>query len=74
MIHSGLLPDYRDTLSLVAKMTIVCLLFATTTICHWSPHQFDIKNAFLHGDLEEEVFMEQPLGFVALEGSGLVCK
>ena len=33
-----------------------------------------IKNAFLHGDLAKEVYMEQQLGFVAQGESGLVCK
>jgi len=32
---------------------------------HWPLHQLDIKNVFFHGDLEEEIYMEQPLGFVA---------
>jgi len=66
--------DYCDTFSLVAKMTTIRLFFAMAAIRHWSLHQLDIKNAFLPGDLEEEVYMEQPPGFVAQGESGMVCK
>lgn len=45
--------DYRDTFSLVAKNTSICLFLTMATICHWPLHQLDIKNAFLHGELEE---------------------
>jgi len=54
--------DYGDTFSLVAKKAIH----------HWPLHQLDIKNVFLHGDLEEEIYMEQPPSFVAHGEFGLV--
>ncbi|RDX85259.1 hypothetical protein CR513_33579, partial [Mucuna pruriens] len=66
--------DYGDTFSPVAKITNIRLLLAMTTIRHWPLHQLDIKNDFLHGDLDEEIYMGQPLGFVAQGESGLVCK
>ena len=66
--------DYGDTFSLVAKIAFVRLLLSMAAMCSWSLYQLDIKNVFLHGDLAEEVYMEQPPGFVALGKSGLVCR
>ena len=40
----------------------------------WDLHQLDIKNVFLYGDLAEEVYLEQPLGFVAQGEIGRVCR
>jgi len=49
----------------VVKMTTVHPFSAMAAIRHWSPHQLDTKKSFLHGDLEEEIYMEQPPGFIA---------
>ena len=54
-------------------MAYVRLLLSMAVMRSWYMFQLDIKNAFLHGDLAKEVCMEQPLGFVAHEESGLVC-
>ena len=66
--------DYYDTFSLVDKMTSVRLLLSMVVMSSWPLYQLDINNAFLHGNLAEEVYMEQPLGFVAQGESGLVCR
>ncbi|RVX00094.1 Retrovirus-related Pol polyprotein from transposon RE2 [Vitis vinifera] len=66
--------DYGDTFSPVAKIASVRLLLSMAAMCSWPLYQLDIKNAFLHGDLAEEVYMEQPPGVVAQGESGLVCR
>lgn len=56
--------DYQETFSLVAKITIVqvFLALAATNSLHLS--QFDVKNTFLHRDLDEEIYMELSPGFI----------
>ena len=66
--------DYSDTFSPVAKMTYVQLFISLATTHKWDFHQLDIKNVFLHDDLQEEVYMEQPPGFVAQGEIGKVCR
>ncbi|RVW92274.1 Retrovirus-related Pol polyprotein from transposon RE2 [Vitis vinifera] len=55
------------------QIASVRLLLSMAAMCSWPLYQLDIKNAFLHGDLAEEVYMEQPPGFVA-QGSLAVIK
>ena len=58
----------------VAKIAFVRLLLSMDAIRSWPLFQLDIKNVFLHGDLVEEVYIEQPPCFVAQGESSLICK
>ena len=66
--------DYQDTFAPVVKMNIVRVLLSLSTNCQWSLQQFDVKNAFLHGDLEEEVYMETHASFTIDFKINGVCK
>ena len=50
--------DYSNTFSLVDKLTSVRLFISLVASYDWDLHQLDIRNVFLHGDLQEEVYME----------------
>jgi len=54
--------DYFDTYSLVAKLTTVRTVIALASINHWHIHKLDVNNAFLHGDLQEDIYMLVPQG------------
>ncbi|KAJ7959763.1 Retrovirus-related Pol polyprotein from transposon TNT 1-94 [Quillaja saponaria] len=64
----------NETFSHVAKITSIRVFISLAAIFDSPLYQLDIKNDFLHGDLDEKVFMEQPPGFVAQGESDMVCQ
>lgn len=70
--------DYLDTFAPVAKLVTVKLMFALAAIRRWTLCQMDVSNAFLNGDLFEEVFMELPPSYTGSKGRcppiNAVCK
>ncbi|KAL0540394.1 hypothetical protein IC582_024631 [Cucumis melo] len=65
--------DYSETVSPVAKLNTVRVLLSIAMNKDWPLYERDVKNAFLNGDLVEEVYMSLPLGFETLFGQK-VCK
>lgn len=55
-------------------MSTIKVLLALSAVKTWDVHQLDINNAFLHGDLYEEVYMELPKGHPLHGTPGLVCR
>ncbi|GJZ85563.1 zinc finger, CCHC-type containing protein [Tanacetum coccineum] len=66
--------DYFDTYAPVARITTIRLLLALAAIHNLVIHQMDVKTTFLNGDLDEEVYMKQPEGFVMPGNEHKVCK
>nr|GEV45677.1 zinc finger, CCHC-type [Tanacetum cinerariifolium] len=66
--------DYFDTYAPVARITTIRLLLDLAFIHNLVIHQMDVKTTFLNGDLDEEVYMKQPEGFVMSGNEHKVCK
>ena len=66
--------DFNETFSLVIKPATVRLILSLVATFGWSLQHLDVKNAFLHGILNKEVFMEQPLGYVDPRHPNHVCR
>ena len=66
--------DYEETFSPVARYKSIWYLLAHAALQDWEIEAMDVKLAYLHGVLEEEIYMEQPEGFVAKGEEDKVCK
>ena len=66
--------DYGDIFSPVAKLTSVRFLLSLAATFDLEVVQMDVKMLFLHGDLDEEIYMKQPKGFIVKGKKDLVCK
>ncbi|GJY46785.1 calcineurin B-like protein 4 [Tanacetum coccineum] len=66
--------DYFDTYSLVTRITSIRMILAIAALRNLEVHQIDVKKAFLNEDLEEEIYMNQPEGFMAPRLESNVCR
>ena len=66
--------DYFDTYSTVIRITSIRILVALAAVYGLEIHQMNVKTAFLNGELEEEIYIEQPDGFVVPGKEKKVCR
>lgn len=66
--------DYQETFAPISKMNSIKILLSLTVNLDWTLHQFDVRNAFLQGNLEEEIYLDVPPGFKNLFNKRRVCK
>ena len=66
--------DYEETYAPVARYPSVRAIVALAAQHDWELHQMDVKSAYLNGELEEDIYMQQPEGYVVAGKEQLVCK
>ncbi|KAH9746354.1 CCHC-type domain-containing protein [Citrus sinensis] len=65
---------YFDTYSPITRINSIRMIIAIAALCNLEIHQMDVKTTFLNGDLDEEIYMEQPESFIAPGQKKKVCK
>jgi len=66
--------DYSETFAPVATYASIRLVISITTEMGWKIHQMDVKTAFLHGVIKEDIYLMQPLGFEMHGRESHVCR
>ena len=66
--------DFEETFAPVARLESIRMFLSLAVHLKFKVYQMDVKSAFLNGNLEEEVYIEQPNGFLLKEDSNAVCK
>jgi len=66
--------DFSDIFSPIAKVTSIRLLLSVVAALDFEVEQMDVKTTFLHRDLEEEIYMKQPEGFMVKGKKEMVCR
>jgi len=66
--------DYDEIFAPVARYTSIKIIIVIASVMGWKLHQMDVKIAFLNGVVEEELYIEQPQGFIVHESGSHVCK
>ena len=66
--------DFDEIFSSIVKMCLIRVILGLAASMNLKLEQLDVKNAFLHGDLDEEIFIEQPEGFKVKGKENMICK
>ena len=66
--------DYKDVFAPVVRMQTIRLMISLAAQKMQKIFQMDVKSAFLKGNLEEEVYVEQLVGFVVIEEEDMICR
>jgi hypothetical protein len=66
--------DFEETFAPVARLEAIIMFLAFACFKNFKVYQMDVKSSFLNGNLEEEVYIEQPEGFLLSENKDYVCK